>query len=605
MKPGKPPKEKFVTIRLEGGAEARARAGCTVLEALWAADARTAAPCGGNGKCGKCRVEARGRLSAPTAVEKDLLSAEELRQGVRLACRARAEGDVVIKQLAAKGGYAAGGWTNTGGRPGKRKPAPRTKKIEISITVPTLKDQRALAERVSAALGGAELPIETIKNIPAALRGGRRVDATVCGGAVVDIRPRSGFRPLGAAVDIGTTTLSARLCDLESGATLGECRALNPQTKYGGDVAARISFAMERADGPAALRRAAVDKLNEMIAGLAADAGAVCDVALAGNPTMIHIFFGVDPAGLAAAPFAPVFSDGIETSAREAGLTAVHPNARLRALPGVSAYVGADTVGAALAAGLTRPGPTCLLVDIGTNAEIFLRTPKGLSACSAAAGPAFEGAGLECGTWARPGALQHIALAPELSTATIGGGAPDGICGSAVFDLVAELRKTGALEAGGRIAPENLRPEFGSLRRMFTRAGGQPRFVIAAKGRGTYFSQRDVRQVQLAKSAIRTGIEILLRRMGVKPGELKSIIVAGLLGNSLRAENVIASGLFPEAPAARIKYAGNAAIEGAAMTLLDERRWNEARRLARETRYVELSGDREFEERFTGFLGFP
>lgn len=393
--------EKKIKVSVEpAGRTVRVPAGCTALESVWAAGAQLQSPCGGKGTCGKCRVRVRGNASSLSEIEKKKLSASEIKKGVRLACRVTLTGAAEIEIPAASLEYRGGTAVSAARGGGKIELSPRTRKIVLSIKAPGLKNQRSDERKLRNALGGASvacgdvaIPLEVLKRLPEVLRDNNfRIDAIVCGNHLVDVRPRGIIGPVGAAVDVGTTTLSVRLYDLTDGKLLGEERALNPQSMHGADVATRIMHAVE--NGVEGLRKSVIDKLNSMIRDALSGAGLarsdVCEVVAVGNPTMMHLLLGVNPANIAPAPFIPAFAGGLDVSAGEAGFR-VHPNARLRVLPSVSAYIGADAVAAALAAGLTRPGPPCLLADVGTNAEILLRTPGGIAACSAAAGPALRG----------------------------------------------------------------------------------------------------------------------------------------------------------------------------------------------------------------------
>ncbi|MEW5947145.1 MAG: ASKHA domain-containing protein [bacterium] len=596
------------------GREAEVPLGCTVLEAAWRAGEPVDSPCGGRGKCGKCRVRVKGDAAPATPRELEKLTAGEMGRGWRLACQAEAAGDVSVRTPARVSGGESG-TPRSLLRARGIKPAPRVEKTFLKLRAPSLRSQKSDLERVIEALGGGdgmEVSLDVMKTLPGALRaGGFGVTAVTCGGRLAAVEPGDTTPVLaGAAVDVGTTTLSVSVYDLRTGDMIGGRTAINPQERYGADVASRIFFAAEREGGLETLRKIVVDALNGMLNGAARDGGVdpggIYEVVAVGNPTMMHLLGGVSPENIAAAPYVPAFSGALDVPARDVGLE-VSPGARIRVPPAVSAYVGADTIGAVLAAGIGRGGECELLVDMGTNAEIVLSGRGGMAACSAAAGPALEGAQISCGTRAKPGAVQHVFLdAGALRYATIGGLAPSGLCGSALMDAMAELRLAGAIDGGGRLDPARLRGEYAFLKRNFVREkGGGERFALRAGSEGVFLTQGDVRQFQLAKSAIITGIQALLKKERVRAREIGRIYLAGLLGSSLRAESAIEAGVLPDVDAEGVKYVGNAALDGAAMCLLSERAWRRAVDTAGKMKCLELSGWRGFQELFVKNLEFP
>ncbi|MEW6201437.1 MAG: ASKHA domain-containing protein [bacterium] len=640
----------------------RVPVGCTVLEAVWGCGAAIDSPCGGHGVCGKCRVTVSGRLSPLTAQEKQHLSAAEIRGGTRLACQTSivSAAEITIPPSAIDYVRPPDRLQDAGFRRLKTRKihlSPRTKKIYLALHPPTLRDQRPDAQRLLDCLTLALnpklhktklphaalhiphpcMPLPLYRKLPALLRTSNyNITAVLCGSRLIGVEPGDTTDNLtGAAIDVGTTTVSVRLYDLVSGALLAEQLMLNPQGRCGGDVAARLTFAAENTDGTAILQRLIVRQLNGMLAAAAGKAGKkvgeIYDITVVGNSTMMHLLTGVNPQYLAYAPFVPCFSDGLELKAREVGLK-VHPEGGLRILPCVSAYIGADAVGASLSSGLAGARKPTLLIDMGTNAEILLSTGEGITACSAAAGPALEGAQISCGTHAQAGAIQHIMVQcakckvqnsklktrnsqlatrnSEFCYSTIGGAPPVGLCGCALFDLIAELLRAGAINSGGFLAADGVLPDYSFIRKRIRKRAGQNMFRIvdakeSAAGSGLFLMQRDIRQFQLAKSAILTGIKTLLEKNGVRIDEIDRIYLAGLLGTSLNAESAIASGVLPSVDTSRVHYIGNAAIDGAAMVLLCEPHWQKTKKIAAGTNYIELSHLKMFQNAFIKNLRFP
>jgi len=649
-------KIRKVNIRFEPiGKTIRMPVGSTVLDAALGCGAQVPSPCGGCGICGGCRVIAHGGISLSTAQEKHHLSPSEIRKGSRLACQTKITTSAVITTLSPATDVITPIMHHTPRT--KVQIAPRTKKIYLALRPPCLRDQRCDVNRILDAITkvsdfrlqtpdskhngsnskfkiqnsklsdafALKIPLSLYQKLPSIVHTSNfRITAVICGDRLLDIEPGDTTDHLtGAAIDVGTTTVSLRLYDLFSGAMLAEHLRPNPQGRHGADVASRITFA-ENTHGTQILQRLILHQLNTVLAAAARQAGRkvneIYDITVVGNPTMMHLLIGVNPQHLARTPFTPCFSGTVELRASEIGLK-VHPEASIRILPGVSAYVGADAVGAALSSGLADAREPTLLIDMGTNAEILLLTSEGIAACSAAAGPALEGAHISCGTHARLGAVRHFEILKsqesgvrsqesKLKYSTIGGAPPMGLCGSAILDLIAELRRTGAINANGRLAQDGILPNYSFLKKRIKKKAGRNIFLIAranetSVGCDLVLTQHDIRQFQLAKSAILTGVQALLKKRGIKIGEIKRIYLAGLLGSSLNAASAVAAGILPLVDTRRVNYIGNAAIEGAALALLSEPMWEKTKKIAGKIRYIELSNLKDFQNRFTENLFFP
>lgn len=498
-----------VLIRLTGG-ESRAEVprGATLAEALRRAGIPWEAPCGGRGQCGKCRVQAAGRLSAPTGEERRTLG-ETLAHGLRLACCARVEGQVEI--------------------------------------------------RLGQALSGERI----------------RVDEAAQAG------PDPLYMHYGAAVDLGTTTVAARLYG--PGGPLGSAACANPQRAFGADVLTRVGKALEgEADALAAAAREAVSGLLRELAGRAGiPAGELDGVVLTGNTAMLHFLTGTDPAPLAAAPFAVRERFGRVFPMEALGLPG-KPGAPVYLPPCFSAFVGADIACAALACGLCETDGA-MLADVGTNGEIALWRGGRLLCCSAAAGPAFEGAGLSQGMPGADGAVFRVrAEGGALRAEALGGGAARGVCGSGVVDALAALRALGRMDETGLLE------------------GGAAELCP-----GVSLTQKDIRMAQLAKAAVCAGIRTLLRVAGAAPGEVRRLAVAGGFGSALDLHSAARCGLIPPELEACAQAVGNAALRGAELLLGSRALWAQAERLAHMAEAVELSANPIFMEEYVEAMEFP
>jgi len=535
--------ELMHTVTFEpAGITVRASFGATIKEVAAVAGVQLDAPCGGLGTCGRCVVIARGELEPATADESVLLSAEMIAAGVRLACRARIMGDVTVNPLA----------------------------------------------QGEAADGGLRI-LET----------GRHHDVAIEPPAQRGI---TGDAPLlGAVVDIGTTTVVVALVDLESGRQLGSASALNPQHPFGHDVMSRITHVAQH--GSQSMRDPIVTTIQGLVCDALADAGGsaqrVRELSIAGNTTMVHLLLGMDPAPLGVAPYEPAFIAPAEYPASQMGLSELG-DAGVYILPGISAFVGADITAGLLATHIAEQERTVLFVDLGTNGEMVLRTSEGLVAASTAAGPALEGASIAYGMRAENGAVERVSLgeAGELLIETIGGATARGLCGSGLLDLVAVLLDTGVLDHTGRLRFDAPHPLASRVSDM----DGTRAFKIAP---GVFLTQRDVRQVQLANAAIASGIDLMLDAAHIEAGEVEEIIIAGGFGYHVKAAALVRMGMIPAGWHDRVSFAGNTAMTGALLALLDSGARRKAESIARRVRAIDLASHPEFQKRFVSAMRFP
>jgi uncharacterized 2Fe-2S/4Fe-4S cluster protein (DUF4445 family) len=597
----------------------RVPAGVTVFDAASWNGIAIDSTCGGHGTCKKCKVRIAGGSVEVSAVDPRAFSADELRDGWRLACRAIATGDLRIEvpPLTTRPKAATVGV----GRQVILRPAVQKRYLELAE--PTLADQRSDVERVLDGLDDLEVRVDlpVLRTLGRVLRDADyKVTAVVVDETLIDVQAGdTSERRYGVAFDLGTTTVVATLLDLSTGTPMGVASMLSKQQPFGADVISRISAVMLEPGNLGRLSGLAHETLGELTGEVCESAGVdpldIYEIALAGNATMTHLALGIDPEPLGVAPF--ILSARLlpEVLAADLGL-AVHPRARAVVFPAFGAYVGGDITAGLLAAGMNRDARTRLFIDIGTNCEIVLGSREWLLATAAPAGPAFEGAAIRCGMRAADGAIEGVTLdasAPDgVTLEVIGDCAPAGLCGSGLVDAVACLIGIGLLDHSGRFVPEDTAAVVApGLASRLTRLGDERVFVLAWLGdpgdtaNSVFLTQRDVRELQFAKAAIASGWSVLLEEAGLAAADVQQVLLAGSFGSYLSPGNAIKLGLVPRLPVLRVVSAGNVAGEGAKMALLSVRERAAALALLEEVRYVELSDRADFNDRFIEQLAFP
>ena len=572
--------------------------------------------CGGHGTCRKCKVQVLEGIAPITNLDTRAFSTDELRDGWRLACRIEVAMDlrVDIPPLVTRPKAATVGV----GRKVILRPAVQKRYVEL--TEPTLSDQATDLERLLASLDDLELRPElaVLRTLGQVLRkNDYRVTAVVIDNVLIAVEPGDTTeRMFAIAFDLGTTTVVATLLDLTTGTPVGVQSMLNKQQPFGADVITRISAIMMDAHALEPLTRLAHETLDELAQAVCAEGGVdpseVYEIAMAGNATMTHIVLGIDPEALGVAPFIMSTKLFPEILASEVGVH-VHERARAVVFPALGAYVGGDIIAGMLASGMDRDSRLRLFLDIGTNCELVLGNSDRLLATAAPAGPAFEGAAIRCGMRAAPGAIEVVKLSAEgVELGVIGDVEPEGLCGSGLVDVVAELVQQKLIDASGRFVSdeEAVRLAPGLAPRL-TQLGDLRVFVLHWQGdvgdaeKSIFLSQRDVRELQFAKAAIATGWHILLEEAGVKEEDLQQVLLAGSFGSYLSPASAVRLGLVPKLPILRIVSAGNVAGEGAKMALLSLRERAGAMTLLEEVEYVELSDRSDFNDQFVDQLAFP
>lgn len=496
-----------------------------------------AEPCGGNGICGKCRVKIEGDAPDISEAERQFLSEEEIRAGIRLACQTKARKGMVVSRA---------------------EPLPGGMKI-ISEGADSFRDM----ERADK---GASYSI---------------------------------------AIDIGTTTLVAYLVSRESGAVIAVSSAVNPQAVFGADVISRISYASERDDGLGVLQNRVVDAVNRLIFNLQRRAAVaeeeITEAVVSANTTMEHIFAGVSPKSIGKSPFAPRYRELPAMRAEQINL-ALTSGTTVRFLPNISGFVGGDITAGIIYTALARSERLSLLIDIGTNNEMVLGCKDFMLCCSAAAGPALEGAKISQGMCATEGAIDHVMMENgELCISTIDNAPAAGICGSGLVDAITLLLGEGVIDKSGKFE-KKLAVENALLGRLDM---SQKRFLLAENSKGRVFiTQKDIREVQLAKSAIATGIEIMLEEAGKKLEDVEMVFLAGAFGNYLNIENAAKIGILPKLPPEKIKSVGNSSGLGAIEVICTPGCWGEAKNVADRAEHIELATHKEFPLKFVKNLSF-
>jgi uncharacterized 2Fe-2S/4Fe-4S cluster protein (DUF4445 family) len=575
----------------------------TLLDAARQAEIPIGAMCSGQGTCGKCQVRfAAGPVPAPTAYDLAAIPAQALERGFRLACQHRVMADMTVETLpmVAYGKDAA---------PQMERPfdvSPPVHRSSVDVPAPSVArpvDDAGNLLTVLGSTGAQTVDYQVAQELPRTLRGaGWRVAASVRGGEVIAVRPQAGVHPpLGMAIDMGTTNIATYLYNLADGALLDMRSASNPLAPYGADIISRLSHAQRSAENGARLQRILVKALNLLLErcteAVGSMPGDVEEVVVVGNSGMHHLFLNLAAGQLISAPYVPAIRRSLVIKARELSL-AVASGAYIYLPPLVGGFVGSDLLAVALVTRLDRKPGIRLALDIGTNTELLLSVDGRLFCCSTASGPALEGAALQYGSIAMPGAVDHVWLEGDgtvVASHTIKNRPAVGICGSGIIDALACMHRMGILSRAGRIQAG--RPG------VQAQADGDHRYVLVpaqATGLGTdlTISQTDVRAIQLAKGAIRGGIETLLSEHGLTSDALDEIVIAGAFGSHLRTESAVAIGLLPPVPADRIRQVGNAAGAGAALMLLCEGERSEADKLSEHIRYIELAANRRFTRQF-------
>lgn len=562
------------------------------------------AVCGGMGSCDGCKVRLiRGKLSSLTLIEEAYFSSDELAQGLRLACQCRPLSNLVLEIPAES--LSTVQRLQVEGLETPFELAPDVRALHFECEPPSLHDLQADTQRLADTLKTSltyqpQIDTTLLGTLSERLRTlAWQGWAILSGSRVVEI---SSEKPdlLGLAVDIGTTKIAAYLVDLETGQTLAREGCMNPQIAYGEDLISRIHYCNQNPQGRLILQKAMVETLNQLIEQMCTGTGTqsrqIYEAVIVGNTAMHHIFAGLPVRQLGHSPYVPAVSEPLDLDAAALGLT-IHPAGRVFLPPNIAGFVGADHVSMLAAIELDSTARTTLAIDIGTNTEISLKIGDQIYTCSCASGPAFEGAHISCGMRAAPGAIERVSIRDaKIRFNTLGEQPPVGICGSGILDAVAELLWAGAINASGSLLPGPLVTQDS--------AGSRVLFPPVETGSRVSVNRSDINEIQLAKGAIRTGIEILLETAGVTASEIEQVLIAGAFGTYLSVESAVKVGMFPNLPRERFRQVGNAAGSGACRMLLSRKTRASADALARSIKYVELTTHKKFSRHFSKAILF-
>jgi len=611
--------EKIITVTFEPeGRRVRVPPETRIFQAASEAGIGIRTECGGEGICGKCRVIVKNKsaVNEVTDAETTHLSPKEIDSGYRLACRTILKQNVTVmvpeeSRIGARKIQISG----------LERPVPlnpSVKKFHVVLPKPTLSDVRPDFKRLLDHLEDAhglkklEIDYELLRKLPDILRDANwdftlaiwddRLIIAVEAGDTSD-------KLLGLAIDIGTSKIVGYVVDLMTSRTVGIGSIENPQIMHGEDVISRITFAMAGSEQLRVLQRLAVEGVNDVLHEACTQANVdpddIYEATVAGNTAMHHFLLAIQPKYLALSPYTPAVKRSINVKTQELGIK-IHRNGVVYVLPTIAGFVGADAVGDVLSSGIHESQELSLLLDIGTNTEVFVGNAEDILSCSCASGPAFEGAHIKNGMKAVTGAIEKVRISPdtyEVEYETIGDVKPVGLCGSAMVDVVAEMLKREIINHHGRFSPNIKTPRLKTVNTV-------PEFVLAwenetATRKEITVTQKDINEIQLAKAAMFTGCSILMKRKSVKREDLDRVFIAGAFGSYINPENAKFIGLVPDVPTEKIKFVGNTAVTGAKMALISREARETAEALSRRIRYLELAIDPDFSQEFTYALVIP
>lgn len=540
--------------------------GTTILNAARQAGVIIESPCNGVGVCGKCKVKLN-KKSIENVIHngKHRLSSEEEAEGFVLSCEAVVKGNISVESI--------------------NKQHNKTLKI----------------------LGhGKSFDVDLNSFIVKKFVDSSNITEVYIGEKLAGIEEgNTQDKIYGIVVDIGTTTLVTSLIDINSGKEIGHISSLNPQSVYAQDVLSRIKFASEE-EGLQVMYSEIIKEINNMIDEVAEKASVnkenIYEIIFSGNTTMLHLAVNVNPYSLGKYPYIPEVEGGIYIDAVKHNLN-ISGYGILYLPPIISAYVGADITSGILSSQLHKQQGKTLFVDIGTNGEMAISLDGKLSSTSTAAGPAFEGMNISCGMRAGKGAIEYFNIEEDgnITIKTIEDVESTGICGSGLLDIVGELVKYGVINSNGKFVNAEKAEILDSLKERLEKKEGKTVFRIT---KNVYLSQKDVRQVQLAKGAVRAGIEFLLKSKEIKASEVDKVLIAGSFGYHLRAKSLINIGLLPEDFEGKIEFVGNTSKTGGQAFLLNKLYRDEIKNLIKDIEVVELANCKDFDKVFVNCLGF-
>ena len=620
------------------GKRGRFPLGTPVLQAARALGVDIDSVCGGRGLCGRCQVlvaegefakhgvtSSAASLTPVSEPEERFARRAKLASGRRLSCSAKMLGDVVIdvpetsqvhRQVVRKAAEAREIDLN-----------PLVRLYYVEVREPDMHDPSGDLRRLEEALErewqvtGLGCDLQVLQTLQPILRKGEwKVTVAVHDDRqIVALWPGLKEVVYGLAVDIGSTTIAAHLCEILTGDVVASAGLMNPQIRFGEDLMSRVSYSMMNPGGAAQMTVAVREALNELAQEVSREAGIpvedLLEITLVGNPIMHHLLLNIDPVELGGAPFALATDMAVSLPARELGLK-LHPNARAYVLPCIAGHVGADAAGVMLAERPDLSDAMTLIVDVGTNAEIMLGNRHRLVACSSPTGPAFEGAQISCGQRAAPGAIERVRINPDtleprfrvigselwsdepgFAEATKKTGVT-GVCGSGIIEVIAELYLAGIINQDGVVDGA-----LAARSRRIVANGRTFAYVLHEGAVELKITQNDVRAIQLAKAALYAGIKLLMERLGVE--QVERIRLAGAFGSHIDVKYATVLGMIPDCDLKNVDSAGNAAGTGARIALLDATSRATIERLVRNVEKVETAIEPRFQEHFVEAMAIP
>jgi uncharacterized 2Fe-2S/4Fe-4S cluster protein (DUF4445 family) len=565
--------------------------------------------CAGMGTCGKCRIILLDKSrNAPTEREQKILTGDEIEHGVRLACQQTFDKNTTIYIPASS--LTEEQKLQVTGVETELEPDPTCRKYYIELSRPTLSDMESDFSRIKKSLHDkygldiTTIDFKVLHEMPAVLRENSwKATFSVRNGEIILIEGGDkADRNFGAAIDLGTTKIAVLLVDLLSGKTIDKKGVMNPQISFGEDVMSRINFAMQSAENLQKIRSVVIEQINKTVGELADNnnlsTSEILEIVLVGNTAMHHLFLGLPVKQLGLAPFVSLTDKPIDIKARDLDI-GIAAGGYIYLPPPIAGFVGSDHLAMIAATNIAELKGNCLGIDIGTNTEIVLKSNKGLESVSTASGPAFEGAHIKYGMRAASGAIERVIINPKTCICeiqTINDKKPVGICGSGILDSVAELLKAEIINRRGKFNPES-----GCISRD---SKGTAQYMLDPEAKIS-INQNDIVEIQLAKSAIRTGINILLENASLSFKDIDKIIIAGAFGSYIDPKNVVNIGMFPNVSLKKIIQVGNAAAVGAKMVLLSKKIRKGAEVIAEKAKYLELTVFPTFADHFAKSTLFP
>lgn len=581
--------------------------GVNLWQSMAAHGIDAAGSCSGKGTCGRCKVRIEGRVSEQSDNERDYLLAEEIKSGERLACYCRVDESVTV--YLDYGDFGSDAKNKLFKEWYQYQSSPKANLRKIYIPGLDKDSPVPLQRRLKQALPGKQIRLNSknwneLSSLDRVGRPTLELWALEWEQRIVQYIGREKKNAYGIALDIGSTSLFAALVDLQAGKVAAMASRTNMQRVYGADVISRISYCLEHTDGLDQLHQVLLNSINAVVEDLLREAALnpfdLYEYAVVGNPVMLHFLLGINPSGFAVAPYSGVVIDELDLGAVELGLAAGE-DTRVYVLPQAGGFVGADAIAGLLTLEI-KPSAVWLFIDIGTNGEIVLAQRGQLWAASAAAGPAFEGGGISSGARAGLGVVDRVDADDEggLHFHIPGAQIARGICGSAIIDLMAALLRLGYMDEKGTITAE-------AVNRLHTRESERGREIVLLETESApplVLNQEDIRQLQLAKAALRTAIDILMEKAEVDYKQLEKVYIAGAFGSYINPENAVRIKMLPPVELNQIINLGDTAAQGAMLALLSDAKRRESRILQDKIECVELAHHPGFQERFLHNLNF-